>query len=504
MINNILQYLEKISEKYPNKVGYIDENESITFLKLKEEAKKVATEILKKNINKKPCIVFLPKSVCCIKVFLGIAYSGNFYTPIDITMPQNRIEKIIEILQPEVYITNEENYENVKFFSKDKHVIVLEKIRDVSIDDERIKKSIENILDIDPLYVLFTSGSTGVPKGVTISHRSVIDYIEWVTETFDVTEKERIGNQAPFYFDNSILDIYVTLKNGATMFVVPEQLFSYPIRLLEYIQVNKINFLFWVPSALSVVANLRALGKRDISCVKKILFCGEVMHVKQLNLWRKELPNAIFANLYGPTEITDACTFYIIQHDFKDNETIPIGKPCRNTEVLVMDEKNNIVKNDESGELCVKGTCLALGYYNNPDKTKEAFVQNPLNPYYEEKIYKTGDIVKYNETGELVFLGRKDFQIKHMGYRIELGEIETLIGSVKGIESVCCIYDEKKKVIIAVYEGSIKEELLRLELKDKLSEYMIPGKVIRCNKLPLNRNGKIDRIKLKKEIIQNE
>lgn len=501
MINNVIEYLAETVKKYPDKIGYVDGNSSITFSELEHDMKMIATEIIKGKLTKRPCVVFLPKGIDCIKAFFGIACSGNFYTPIDVHMPQERIEKIIDILQPELYITNEENYDCVKAFSKDKTVIVLERISEAEIDETGIQNAMAHILDVDPLYVLFTSGSTGVPKGVTISHRSVIDYIEWVTETFDITEHERLGNQAPFHFDNSILDIYATLKKGATMFVIPEQLFTYPIRLLEYIQSNKINFIFWVPSALNVVINLRALGKRDISCVKKVLFAGEVMHVKQLNMWRKELPDALFANLYGPTEITDICTYYIIDRDFKEDETIPMGIPCHNMDILVLNEKDELVENEECGELCVKGTGLALGYYNNPEKTKEVFVQNPLNPYYNDIIYRTGDIVKYNENQELIFVGRKDFQIKHMGYRIELGEIETVIGSLKGIESNCCIYDENKKAIIAIYQGRIEEESLQVQLRDKVPEYMMPNKFIRYQKLPLNMNGKIDRVRLKKEIM---
>ena len=346
--------------------------------------------------------------------------------------------------------------------------------------------------------MLFTSGSTGVPKGVTITHRSVIDYIDWVTETFDITEKDSFGNQAPFYFDNSILDIYSKIKAGATTYIKKKNLFAQPVLLLEYLKEKEINTIFWVPSALIVVAKLKAFRNVDISkTLKRVLFCGEVMPNKQLNVWRKFLPDVIYANLYGPTEITDACTYYIVDREFADDEPLPIGIPMANTDILVLNEKNELVTGDEIGELCVRGTSLSMGYYNNPEKTREAFVQNPLNPFVPEIIYRTGDLVKYNEYGEIIYLSRKDFQIKHMGHRIELGEIETAVSSLEEISLCCCLYDEKKQKIVLFLEGELEKAYINGKISSLVPEYMLPNKVISLEKMPINANGKIDRVKLK-------
>ena len=219
---------------------------------------------------------------------------------------------------------------------------------------------------------------------------------------------------------------------------------------------------------------------------------------KQLNIWRHYLPEVVYANLYGPTEITDACTCYIVDREFADGEPLPIGIPMKNIEVIVVDEQDQIItERDRLGELCVRGTGVAMGYYNNPEKTREVFVQNPLNFMYDEKIYRTGDLVYYNEYGELVYVSRKDFQIKHMGHRIELGEIETAVSSFPEISLCCCLYDSKRSRVVLFIDHDLSKKTVKERLEKMIPEYMIPGKIIYKDDMPLNTNGKIDRVKLK-------
>ena len=401
-------------------------------------------------------------------------------------------------MKPEIVITTNKlktNFEKFNFYGS---YIIYEETICSEEDETAVKPYTEKIIDTDLLYVLFTSGSTGVPKGVSICHRSVIDYTDWVTETFNITQKDTFGNQAPFYFDNSILDIYSCMKTGATLNIIPKKLFFQPVPLLEYIKYNKINTIFWVPSALIVVSKLKAFRNVDLSdTLKRVLFCGEVMPNKQLNIWRKFLPNVTYANLYGPTEITDACTYYIVDREFSDDEPLPIGIPMSNTDILVLNDEDKLVTDDEVGELCVRGTSLAMGYYNNLEKTRSAFVQNPLNKAVPEIIYRTGDLVRYNEYGEIIYISRKDFQIKHLGHRIELGEIETAISSLEEVTLNCCLYDEKNQRIVLFVDAQVDRDYIKERLKKLVPEYMIPGKVICLENMPINANGKIDRIKLK-------
>ena len=499
-MKSVTEYLDHSAALYPDKTAIVDQYQSITFQGLREEALHIASYIIHHfQLWHRPICFYLDKSASCISAMMGIAYSGNFYTPIDTKMPQARIQKILETFESPVILTDKAHLGKVKAFTE--NVFCLEDALHESCKESEVYDKIDKIIDTDVLYVLFTSGSTGTPKGVIIGHRSVIDYINWVTETFQIDEKTAFGNQAPFYFDNSILDIYSMLKTGATMYIIPQMYFAFPIKLLEYMQKNLINTIFWVPSALCLVANLKALPKRHVDSLKKVLFCGEVMPNKQLNQWRREYPDALYGNLYGPTEITDVCAAYIVDREFRDDEALPMGEACRNTEIFLLDENDQLVDVPEKeGELCVRGTCLAYGYYNNPAKTKAAFVQNPLNHCYPEMIYRTGDLVKYNNRGELVYICRKDYQIKLMGHRIELGEIETAASSVAGVSQNCCVFDDQHQKIIMFYTGSVEEKELSAALKGMIPDYMIPSKFIRLKIMPLNLNGKMDRVLLKQKL----
>ena len=509
MYASVVEWLEHTAENKPNNIALVDEHESLTYKQYHDKAVGIAAEIISRGYGpKKPVVVFLPKSVRVLASFMGIAYAGCFYSPIDVDMPESRVNKILEVLDPGIVITSAELKSKFNNYSYSGEYMIYEDIPELSADTgcdkckaqmSKVCERVAKTIDTDLLYVLFTSGSTGTPKGVSITHRGVLDYTDWVTETFNVVENDRFGNQAPFYFDNSILDIYSTMKMGATMYIIPKNLFAQPVRLLEYIRDNQINTIFWVPSALMMVSKLKAFRNVDVSDIlTRVLFCGEVMPNKQLNIWRSYLPNVQYANLYGPTEITDACTYYIVDREFADDESLPIGFPMKNTEILVLDDSDKLVtKPNVVGELCVRGTGIAYGYYNNPEKTKEAFVQNPLNTTYEEKIYRTGDLVEYNERGELIYLSRKDFQIKHMGHRIELGEIETAVSSLEGVTSCCCLYDDKHSRIVLFVDKEMTKEEARESLSKMIPDYMIPGKIHYMETFPLNANGKIDRVVLK-------
>ncbi len=497
MIRNILEYLEATAARLPEKIAFAGKEEALSFQALMDLSKRVGTFLLRYEKRNAPIAVMMEKTPASIVAFLGCVYSGNFYTPIDSTMPKERILSIFQTLQPQVLLVDEKSKKTAEYLEYTGETIILEEISHTKPEEAALLKIRKTAIDADPLYALFTSGSTGIPKGVVITHHSVVNLTEWYTETFEITEKEIIGNQAPFYFDSSIKDIYAVLKTGATMEIIPKQLFSFPMKLMEYVAEKKINYVDWVPSAFSIVANTGALEKIAPQSLKKIAFCGEIMPTKQYNMWRKKYPNAQFANIYGPTEATVDCTYYIVDREFADDEPLPIGFPCRNTDIFILNG-DRLAKEGETGELCIRGRCLAPGYYNNPEKTDEAFIQNPLNPHYPERIYKTGDVAKYNEYGEIVFLARKDHQIKHMGHRIELGEIETAVNSIDLVEIGACIYDTESQKIVLFYCGKeATQSYLLKKLRDKVPKYMFPNVMILLEEMPHTLNGKIDRIRLK-------
>ena len=252
------------------------------------------------------------------------------------------------------------------------------------------------------------------------------------------------------------------------------------------------------------IANMGILDKISMPHIRMIWFAGEVFPTKQFNIWRSHLKDVTFVNMYGPIEITLDCTYYIVERDISNEEPIPIGYPCRNTDVLLLDENDNLViQQDIEGELCVRGTSLAMGYYNNPEKTKSAFVQNPLNKAYPEIIYRTGDIVYFNERKEIIFKWRKDSLIKHSGYRVELTEVEhVIVNTLKLVDNGCAVYDYTKKEIVFFYESNMEQSIavFRKSIGKALPNYMIPNRFIHIELLPKNTNGKIDRFKLKEFI----
>lgn len=484
---NLIHYFKSVVEEYGNNICLESKDKTYTFNEVDKLSERVASYI-KEHIQEKnqPIPVHLKKSCEAVIVFIGVLKSGNFYIPLDISSPEDRKKSILQTLKSKIIISDqlifEELYDN----------FLLEKLLNNSItlfDKDNLTISTK------PAYTIFTSGSTGIPKGVVVSHQSVIDYIFWAQSIFNTSNKTIIGSQAPFYFDNSVLDIYQMMLLGARLVVVPEEYYMFPTQLLDFIEQRKINFIFWVPSALVSISKFNALENKSLPHLKEIVFAGEVMPTKHLNYWRKNLAKQTnFTNLYGPTEITVDCTYYKVERDFEDDEVLPIGIQCENTEIILLDESKNIItKSNIQGEICVSGVGLALGYFGNTDKSEHSFIQTPQHNDYRDLIYRTGDYGYFNDLKELIFIGRIDDQIKFQGYRIELGEIETVIGSIKGVSDVCVVFDPHGERILCCYSGSEDSKNLRLAIRQSLPSYMVPRQLLRADEMPLTQNGKKDR-----------
>lgn len=503
IMKNVIDYLEKAAKLYPNKIIFSDENHSITYKEFQSKAKKVGCAIYKgtNGVRNKPVEVYIDRNIESLEIFFGVVYSGNFYVPVDSSLPDKRKKLITETLNPVLRVVQDECIIESEVNSN-LLIATLAELEERECDNTLLQDIYRKQIDTDPLYAIFTSGSTGTPKGVLVSHRSVLDLIDNFTETFNFSDSNIWGNQAPFDFDVSVKDIYSTIKNGGTMYVVPKRFFSMPKQLIDFLNEMKINTVIWATSALVIVANLKTFDKVFPKYLKQVMFSGEVMPNKVLNYWREFLPAVQYVNLYGPTEITCNCTYYIVDREFDNEESLPIGGSFNNTDIILLDaERKREVNKGEIGELCVRGSSLALGYYNNSERTKEAFIQNPLNESYPELIYCTGDLVKYNERDELIFLSRRDFQIKHMGHRIELGEIEVLVNSMEFIQAAVCLYDKENEKIVLFYQALQEcKKMIVEKLVESLPKYMWPNRFVWFEKLPLNKNAKIDRVKLKEEL----
>lgn len=494
MSYTVVDFLKNSYEKYPDRIACIDDDEKITYEELYTASDKVAsvlTSVVKTGV---PMPVIMKKSCKSLIILWGIIKAGGCYCIIDSNQPKVRIESILTTLSAEYVIAPKESSKKISEITETKGIKILDPGELVDNNNFMSPTIFPTIIDTDPLYIMFTSGSTGVPKGVIVNHRSVIDFISQFTELFDFSCDDIIGNQAPWDFDVSVKDIFSAAKVGATLRLIPKKYFSLPVDLVNLLDKDKVTTLTWAVSALVILSSRGALDTLAPKYINKVLFSGEVMPVQQYNIWRKYYPNAKFVNVYGPTEITCNCTYHIVEGLYPENSVIPVGKAFPNERVFLLDDDDNLISDDKtgvSGEICVSGTCVTIGYYNNPDETNKRFVQNPLNKLFDEKIYRTGDLAYYNENKDLVYSSRKDFQIKHMGHRIELTEIERCINSNENVRMSCLLYENEE--IVAFVEGEITEKELVVMMRKVLPAFMIPTKFVFVENMPTNNNGKIDR-----------
>lgn len=496
MKTNALEYLEESARRFGDKVAFADAADSCTFGELRDRAERIGTALAAWVPVRKPVPVFMEKSVETIGVFMGTLYAGAFYALVDTKHPAARIRQILDVLQSNVIVTSEKYLKDLQKLDFTGKILMAEELVRSKKDEELLARIRAQALDTDPLYGNFTSGSTGVPKCVVVGHRSLLDFIDCFTELFGITDQDVLGNQAPWDFDVSVKDIYSGLKTGATVQIIPRQYFSFPMKLLDFLEERQVTTLIWAVSALCIVSTLNGFDYRVPGKIRRVLFSGEMMPVKHLNIWRSYLPDAMFVNLYGPTEITCNCTWYVVDREYEPGDVLPMGKAFPNEKVFLLDEEDHLIdssRTDVRGELCVSGSALALGYYRNPEQTRRVFVQNPLNDCYLETIYRTGDLAYYNKEGNLCFSSRKDFQIKHMGHRIELGEIDNAMEKIPEIRRSCTIFDADAQKIVCFYEGDMERRPLAKALGQLLPSFMVPNVLRQMDALPLNKNGKIDR-----------
>ena len=494
---NILEYLEKTVKEVPDKTAYTDGKHGLTFAEVFRYSRAIGSYLSREGFYREPVVIYMKKSPEAVAAFYGAVYGRCFYVPFDEEMPEYRVSLILETLKPRLMIYDAYTEKKLIKIGFSGRTLRFEDAVKTEIRDEKLAEIREASMDTDPIYIVFTSGSTGVPKGVAACHRSVLDYVENLSKVLGFNRETVFGNQSPLYFDACLKELYPTMMFGATTYLVPKSLFMFPVKLVEYLNENHINTVCWVVSALTMISSMGTFDKVVPKYLHTVAFGSEVFPIKQFNLWRHALPEAQFTNLYGPTECTGMSCYYRVNREFGPDDVIPIGRPFKNTEILLLNDEDQPAGEGETGEICIRGTCVTLGYYRNPEKTKEVFVQNPLNDCYPELIYRTGDIGRYNEFGELVFVSRKDHQIKHMGHRIELGEIEAHVNQMAGIRMSCCVYDKEREKIVLFYVGDAEGKDIIKALKEKLPRYMIPNLVEKIEEMPFTANGKLNRMELK-------
>ncbi len=492
--HSAIRFLEKAADATPSKCAVIDEYGDCTFAELRDLSRRVASKLRSHGLEPdRGVAIVAEKSLETLAAMLGTLYAGSFYAPIDPDSPCSRIKAICAALGKPLVVSGDNIWPKVAEAVPDCNVIPLSETLFAPVSPLG-PLTTKPIIDADPAYVMFTSGSTGSPKGVVVSHRAATGFIESFVDTFGICEKDVIANQAPFDFDVSVKDIYGALASRATMVIVPRRLFLDPSSLIDFLNEKRVSVMIWAVAALCLMTTFHALERRKLPSVRMVLFSGEVMPQAHLKEWMDQLPTATFVNLYGPTEVTCNCLFHVLDRARDYSRGIPLGRPLPNREVALIGPGGEIVSGaNEMGEIVVRGSLLASGYIEAGREDEKAFTARSWKGLCRDGAYKTGDLAKLNDAGELFYCGRADNQIKHMGHRIELEEIEATVESWPKVHRCRCVYRAERKRIIAFFEGEAEDCDIRQLMQERLPAAMRPTQFVRMSCMPITKNGKVDR-----------
>ncbi len=513
------QLLSKSAKNYPEKPAVWARGKSITYRELDERSNQVAHLLQKRGIQKGDRVgLFFAKSVESIVSMLGVLKAGGVYVPLDPQAPADRVGYIIGNCGIRILIT-----------TKEKRAELSEETRglleaSILVEGEGNGNDLiawaalsefpgshspnVALVETDLAYILYTSGSTGRPKGVMLSHQNALTFVEWCAQEFQVRSEDRLSNHAPLHFDLSVFDVYNTLEAGATVYLITEDLALFPTSLSSFIDNQKITIWYSVPSALMLLLLHGRLTPEKLKSLRVILFAGEVFPMKYLRQLAEISQQSSLYNLYGPTE-TNVCTYYKVERErLASMEKLPIGIACANTETFSVNPDGQLAGKGEAGELYVRGPGVTYGYWADQEKTHKMVVPNHFQEHFEEKMYRTGDIVTVGDDGNYYFQGRRDSMIKSRGYRIELGEIESALLSHPGVReaAVLAVPDEIignriRAVVAAHIPGSVGVLELQQYCASRVPKYMIPELVDLFDELPKTSTGKIDRVKLAAEAV---
>lgn len=528
LLHHLLQHS---AEHYPDNIAVIFKDKAVTYSELERLSNGVAGSLQQVGIRTGDRVgIMLSKSIEQIVALFGILKAGAVYVPIDPAAPIGRVAYMIRHCGVECLITTPGNLKalsgsedginisTVLLIGRDAVVVTHGTIvnKRLSLDAEAVDESdgfqTVDMSDSSPAYILHTSGSTGNPKGVAISHLNALTFIDMAADYFNVTASDRFGSHAPLHFDLSVFDIFVAIKQGAAIVLLPEMLSTFPVKLAEYIEKERVTVWNSVSSVLTLLAEKGVLKSRNLDSLRLVHFSGDIMPVKYLRLLAKWMKNAAFYNIYGQTEANSSLCYPITEIPDDDSWRIPIGKPFPNFDVFALNGKGQVLRRpDDEGELYVSSSTVAYGYWNDREMSNEKFVPDPRYPSLYKIVYKTGDLVRIDEDGNYLFSGRKDHMVKSRGYRIELAEIETVLSGHPEVVAAVAIpipddlVGNRIFAVIAAVSGCTlgTEELVRY-CAPRLPKYMIPETMTFRDSLPMTSSGKVDRKKLGEELANSD
>jgi amino acid adenylation domain-containing protein len=500
----------------PEKAAVCARGKTLTYRDLEEQSNRLAHLLRERGLKSGDRVgLYLPKCVESVVSMFGVMKAGGVYVPLDPQQPAQRIAYIVANCSMTALVCTPEQLKNLPSdqvqclqFAVAPNESPLASDTSCIPWNELSKYPAAHAPDCprvttDLAYILYTSGSTGAPKGVMISHQNALTFVYWCAETLQVRSDDRLSNHAPLHFDLSVFDIYNAIEAGATVYMVTNEIATFPKSIAKFIETNGITVWYSVPSALILLMLHVDLKAHDLSKLRTVLFAGEVFPIKYVRQLADLLPKAGLWNLYGPTE-TNVCTYYLVDREkLPTMDRLPIGRACTNTEVFAVDEQDQLAVEGQPGELFVRGPGVTPGYWGDPEKTKRSCVVNRFQPYFEEKAYRTGDIVSLMADGNYDFMGRRDSMVKSRGYRIELGEIEAAMLSHTAVREAAAIAipdDEvgaRIKAFFSMHEGnSLSAEELQQYCATRIPKYMIPEQIELRENLPKTSTGKVDRVSL--------
>ena len=497
----ILERLKAAAAAYPDKVLYNDTSDTVTFLQADVLSDRIGSFILAKGVKNRPVVVMTGRNVLTPVCYLGVVKAACYYAPLDHTVPPVRISQVLSVIGADTMIADADTAQLAAKLGFKGSVYMLEDMIKAEPDPGLLEGAWEGLTEDHPLYVIFTSGSSGKPKGVMTSHRALDCYISAVNKVLRLEESDILGNQSPLDYIAAIRDIYLPLWSGCSTVILPKSSFAIPTELFKLLNTYGVTVLCWSVSGVELCAKLNAFASGKPQHLKTVIFSGSVINSRYLRAWQDALPEVRFINQYGPTETTASCTYYEVPAPVEADTVLPIGKPYENYKIYLIRDDGTEAPAGELGEICVGGPGLALCYYGAKELTDKSFVQNPLNSRFKEILYKTGDLGCIGADGLLYFHGRKDRQIKHMGHRIELDEIESAAKAVEGVDSAYAMYDVNKELLWLFYTGSAATRDIVLYFRANMPAYMVPRRLVPLQSLPILPNGKTDAQALKQYFI---